>query len=70
VSRASGLISPVLLAGGRIAGTWTQEVTRGRRATEITPVGRLRRGVRKAAGAEAARWSAYAAAPLTLSWAG
>ena len=65
VSRASGWISPVLLDGGRIAGTWTQEVTGGRLAIEITPFGRLRRGVRAAAEAEAARWAAYAAAPST-----
>ena len=69
VSRASGWISPVLLDGGRIAGTWTQEVTGGRLAIEITPFGRLRPGVRTAAEAEAGRWSAYAALPLALTWA-
>ena len=65
VSRTSGWISPVLLDGGRIAGTWTQESTGGRLAIEITPFGPLRRGVRAAAEAEAARWAAYAAAPST-----
>ena len=68
VSRTSGWISPVLLDGGRIAGTWTQESTGGRLALTITPFGPLRRGVQAAAEAEAARWSDYAAAPLALTW--
>ena len=68
VSRTSGWISPVLLDGGRIAGTWTQESTGGRLAIEITPFGPLRRGVKAAAEAEAARWATYAAAPLHLTW--
>jgi hypothetical protein len=68
VSRTSGWISPVLLDGGRIAGTWTQESTGGRLALTITPFGPLRRGVRAAAETEAARWSAYAATPLDLTW--
>jgi hypothetical protein len=68
VSRASGWISPVLLDGGRIAGTWTQESTGGRLAVTITPFGRLRPGVKAAAESEAARWSSYAGAPLHLTW--
>jgi hypothetical protein len=68
VSRASGWISPVLLDGGRIAGTWTQELTGGRLAVTITPFGPLRPGVADQAEAEAARWATYANAPLTLTW--
>lgn len=68
VSRASGWVSPVLLDGGRIVGTWSQETSGGRLVVEITPFGRLRRGVRAAAGAEAARWADHAGAPLTLTW--
>lgn len=68
VSRASGWISPVLLDGGRIAGTWNQELTGGRLAVAIAPFGPLRPGVRKKAEAEAARWATYADAPLTLTW--
>jgi DNA glycosylase AlkZ-like len=68
VSRASGWISPVLLDGGRIAGTWSQETRAGRLAVTITPFGRLRAGVKKAAEAEAERWSTYANTPLTLTW--
>ena len=69
VSRTSGWISPVLLDGGRISGTWTQESTGGRLAIEITPFGRLRRGVKAAAEAECARWASYADTPLHLTWA-
>jgi Winged helix DNA-binding domain len=69
VSRTSGWISPVLLDGGRIAGTWAQESTGGRLALTITPFGRLRGGVREAAEAEAARWADYAGASLDLTWA-
>jgi hypothetical protein len=68
VSRTSGWISPVLLDGGRIAGTWTQQTTGGRSVIAISPFGPLRRGVRAAAEAEAARWAFYAGAPLDLTW--
>lgn len=66
VSRASGWISPVLLDGGRIVGTWTQDLDAGR--LTITPFGRLRPGVKTAAETEAAHWSTYYDAPLTLTW--
>jgi Winged helix DNA-binding domain len=69
VSRTSGWISPVLLDGGRITGTWTQDLVGGRLAVTITPFSPLRRGVRDRAEAEAARWAGYAGAPLTLTWA-
>jgi DNA glycosylase AlkZ-like len=68
VSRTSGWISAVLLDGGRIAGTWTQQSAGGRLSIEITPLGRLRRGLKSAAGTEAARWSTYANLPLHLTW--
>ena len=64
VSRTSGWISPVLLDGGRVAGTWTQDLTGGRLAVTVTRFGRLRPGIEEAAEAEAARWAAYADAPL------
>jgi hypothetical protein len=68
VSRTSGWISPVLVDGGRIVGTWSQEVAGGRLRVEITPFGPLRRGVKTAAATEAARWATYADAPLVLTW--
>lgn len=69
VSRASGWISAVLVDGGRIVGTWTQEARAGALQVAITPFGRLRTGVRKAAEAEAQRWADYADASLALTWA-
>ena len=69
VSRASGWISPVLVDGGRIVGTWSQEIRARRLQVEVAPFGRLRAGVRKAAEVEAHRWADFAAAPLALSWA-
>lgn len=68
VSRTSGWISPVLLDGGRIVGTWTQKSSGGRLAIEITPFGPLRRGLEAAAETEAARWATYATAPLDVTW--
>lgn len=69
VSRASGWISPVLLVGGRIAGTWTQEVTGGGRlAVEVAPFAPLPAPVRAAAEAEAGRWAGHAGVTLDLSW--
>jgi Winged helix DNA-binding domain len=68
VSRTSGWISPVLLDGGRIVGTWTQEVGGGRLRITVSPFGRLRPGVRKAAEAEAGRWAGYAGLPPAVTW--
>ncbi len=68
VSRASGWISPVLVDGGHIVGTWTQEVRGGRLELVVAPFGRLRGGVRAAAAAEAEQWADHAGLPLTLIW--
>ena len=68
VSRTSGWISPVLLDGGRLVGTWTQEARAGRLEVTVAPFGRLRPNVRKAAEAEAERWAGDAGAALDLSW--
>lgn len=68
VSRASGWISPVLLDGGRIVGTWTQEVRDDRLEVGVSPFGPLRPGVREAAEIEADRWASYAGAGLDLGW--
>ncbi|CAA9261538.1 MAG: hypothetical protein AVDCRST_MAG41-2395 [uncultured Corynebacteriales bacterium] len=68
VSRASGWISPVLLHGGRIVGTWAQELAGGRLRIAITPFGRLAPATRSAAAADAERWAGYAGSPLDLTW--
>ena len=46
VSRASGWISPVLLHGGRILGTWSHEQAAGRLRVTVTPLTTLRPAVR------------------------
>jgi hypothetical protein len=68
VSRTSGWISAVLVDGGRIVGTWTQDTRAGRLEVAVTTFAPLRPAVRRAAEAEAQRWADYAAAPLDLSW--
>ena len=68
VSRTSGWISAVLVDGGRIVGTWTQETRAGALQVAIIPFGRLRTGVRKAAVAEAERWADHGGAPVAVSW--
>ena len=68
VSRTSGWISPVLVDGGRIVGTWRQEIRGGRLELAVAPFERLPRGMTPAVEAEAERWAAYAGSPLALSW--
>jgi uncharacterized protein YcaQ len=68
VYRPQGWLSPVLLAGGRMVGTWRQE-TRGRRlAVTIEPFTRLSTTVRRRAAAEAERLAAWTSATLDLTW--
>jgi hypothetical protein len=67
VSRASGWISPVLLDGGTLVGTWSQEVRGGRLELAVRPFLPLRRGVPAAVEAEAGRWAGYAGLPLALT---
>jgi hypothetical protein len=70
VYRPQGWLSPVLLVGGRMDGTWRQE-TRGRRLlVTIEPfTGPPPAPVRRAAEAEAERLAAFAGAELELRWA-
>ena len=68
VYRPQGWLSPVLLAGGRMVGTWRQE-TRGRRlAVTIEPFTKLSATVRRHAAAEAERLAAWTSATLDLTW--
>jgi hypothetical protein len=70
VYRPQGWLSPVLLVGGRMDGTWRQE-TRGRRLlVTIEPfTGPPPTWARRAAEAEAERLAAFAGAELELRWA-
>jgi hypothetical protein len=68
VSRASGWISPVLLAGGRIAGTWTDERKRGRITFQLRPFTRLPAGVRALAEDAAEHLAALADLTPEVTW--
>ena len=69
VYRPQGWLSPVLLVGGRMDGTWRQE-TRGRRLlVTIEPFTEPPAWARRAAEAEAGRLAAWAGARLELRWA-
>jgi hypothetical protein len=69
VYRPQGWLSPVLLVGGRMDGTWRQE-TRGRRLlVTIEPFTDPPPPVRRAAEAEAERLAAFTGARLELAWA-
>jgi hypothetical protein len=68
VSRTSGWISPVLVAGGTIVGTWTQEIRGGELRVAVEPFDALPRAVRTAAETEAERWADFAGLALALTW--
>ena len=68
VYRAQGWLSPVLLAGGRVLGTWRQEARGKRLAVTIEPFTKLPATVRRQAAAEAERLAAWTATPLDLTW--
>jgi uncharacterized protein YcaQ len=71
VYRPQGWLSPVLLVGGRMDGTWRQERKGRRLLVTIEPfAGPLPAWARRAAEAEAERLAAFAGGELELSWAG
>jgi hypothetical protein len=70
VYRPQGWLSPVLLVGGRMDGTWRQE-TKGRRLlVTIEPFTDPPGWARRAAEAEAERLAAFTGGQLELTWAG
>ena len=69
VHRPQGWISPVLLAGGRIEGVWSDDRARGRLSVRIEPFGALPGAVREGAEAEAGRLTAFFGDALALEWA-
>jgi hypothetical protein len=69
VYRPQGWLSAVLLVGGRMDGIWRHE-RKGRRVeVTIEPFGRLAKGARPAAEAEAERLADFLGAELILTWA-
>ena len=70
VYRPQGWLSPVLLVGGRMDGTWRQQ-TKGRRLlVTIEPFTDPPGWARRAAEAEAERLAAFTGGQLELTWAG
>jgi hypothetical protein len=70
VYRPQGWLSPVLLVGGRMDGTWRQERKGRRLLVTIEPfAGPLPARARRAAEAEAERLAAFAGGELELTWA-
>ena len=68
VYRPQGWLSPVLLAGGRMLGTWRQ-ASKGRRLqVTVEPFTKVSAGVRHQAEHEAERLATWSAAPLDLVW--
>ena len=66
VYRPQGWLSPVILADGRMAGTWEHAVERGAARVTLRPFGRLAAWQRAGAEAEAERLAAFLGAPLSL----
>jgi hypothetical protein len=69
VYRPQGWLSPVLLVGGRMDGTWRQEARGRRLLVTIEPFADPPGPVRRAAEAEAERLAAFAGGELELRWA-
>lgn len=68
VYRPQGWLSPVLLVGGRMEGTWRHE-RRGRRVEiAFEPFGRLPKAVHAEAEAEAERLAAFLGGEPAISW--
>jgi hypothetical protein len=70
VYRPQGWLSPVLLAGGRMLGTWRQEPKGRRLMVTIEPFAKLPAAVRRRAEHEAERLATWTGATLELAWAG
>jgi hypothetical protein len=68
VYRSQGWLSPVLLAGGHMLGTWRQEARGKRLGVTIEPFTKLPAAVRRQAAAEAERLAAWTGTTLDLTW--
>jgi hypothetical protein len=66
INRGGGWIPPVVLADGRVVGTWSSNRTADRIRLEIQPFSRLAPAVRRAAGVEAKDIAAFLDTPVEL----
>jgi Winged helix DNA-binding domain len=69
VYRLQGWLSPVLLAGGRMLGTWRQETSGRRLQVTIEPFTKVPGTVRRQAEHEAERLATWTGATLDIAWA-
>ncbi len=69
VYRPQGWLSPVLLARGRMLGTWRQDLKGRRLQVTIEPFAKLPTTVRRQAEHEAERLATWTGATLDLAWA-
>jgi hypothetical protein len=69
VYRPQGWLSPVVVADGRIVGTWEHERRGDGLRVEVRPFGRLGKDAKAGAEDEVERLAAFAGAPPTLVWA-
>ena len=68
VYRPQGWISPVLLAGGRMQGTWRHEIKGSRVEVTVEPFVKVPRWVRHAAEEEAGRLAEFIGGRLKFIW--
>jgi hypothetical protein len=68
VFRTAGWIAPVLLVGGRVAGTWEPGRSRGALVARMRPFGRPAPGLRAAARAALAPLAAFEGLDARLTW--
>jgi hypothetical protein len=69
VYRAQGWISPTIVVGGRIEGTWLHELKADGLRVEINPFSSLTKKVTRDIETEAERLAGYFGRPLTVQWA-
>jgi DNA glycosylase AlkZ-like len=69
IYRPQGWLSPVLLVGGRMDGTWRQEAKGRRRQIRIEPFAKLPAWARRGAEEEAERLARWSGGDLQLEWA-
>jgi hypothetical protein len=67
VYRPQGWLSPVILAGGRMLGTWRHETAGDRVRVTLEPFAALPAAVRRGAAAEAERLAAHLGCELELA---
>jgi hypothetical protein len=70
VFRKAGWVSPVVLAGGMVAGVWGHERTGGRVQVTVEPFQRLTAAQRRQVAEEADRLGGFLGAPATVAYGG